>query len=151
MQRKKPVVSRQLGNNCFDFIIKDGIFKKNFHVFIGNRKNIVDYFDKLNLYKPLKGADMFPENYAGLYSSLQEVDESGQGPSKISLIWIDSIDYGDLVHECFHAIADSLKIDGISLSSETEEVFSYYLSFLFSSIEHEIKKRGFLENTKVWK
>lgn len=124
-------------NQVISFNIGDDLFKKDFAIYIGNMGSV-----KKKLTRTYPGVDWsttFEEGYAGLVTQIKDMETAGT----IYVVWLESVNYDTLVHECFHVIYDALKVDGITLSEPTNEVFAYYLGWLFKQIRTNISRRGF--------
>jgi hypothetical protein len=112
--------------------IYDSVFRQYYHFF--NCDNFSKYKTLLKKYLKITDDVNSGNGYCGgLYT--YNFDDN----SKKFCIWCDVGNLSVLVHEIQHCVFETLSYHGINHNSETDEIFSYYTEFLFSSIISSFK------------
>ncbi len=114
-----PYINKKVGNIIHIF---DPVFMTNFYAVVGKSHNIFR-----NIMKKEINIDIKKSNSDGKFYVIE------QNEQEVGLIWSKDRTI-HLIHECFHATSWALRIKGIELSNESDEIFSYYQQFLIKAI-----------------
>jgi len=116
-------------------IISDDLYKAEIHVFINCTQATFNKFLKKH-----HGVDGDDEPCGGAFKSVHCSDGT-----KTYYIWSDNFNWriaeqGQLLHEVFHCAKTIFEDRNIEVTSNTEENFAYYQTWLFEEIYKKLLK-----------
>lgn len=112
--------------------IRDDFWRVFIHV------SYKETFEKAYKYAKKKGLELSFDEFKDYYETSAGFviwcDEQNVMIVLCSDSSIESAQAGIITHECFHAVSAILRKRGIKLTEESEEVYAYYLEWLFKRI-----------------
>ena len=109
--------------------IWEPVFQSNYYYIIAKDYKTFCAITKKSLGVEPKPAEWEPKGHTSCF----EKDEG-----TLVLIWANKNKVDIIAHECFHAVFQELKVRGVSLSLDSDELYCYMLQLLVKSITENL-------------